>query len=146
MPLSPEANLSKPTIQDVENLIREKYVRGEAWFRSGQMRTAVEDLYTDDLYYLAPDLSVIQGRAALIAYFESVRTIIAQVHIQPVLTWGDPARVVYQFCNTERHSPQDGAISRAHYIAAFRQVQGDWLIEMEVPALGHVVLPPSAIP
>jgi len=108
------------------------------------MRNAVEDLYTEDLRYLTPTLKLIEGRKALIDFFESIRALIAQVQVQPLYTWGDPERVIYQFCNTERRSPGSGEISKAHYIAAFRQVDGDWLIEMEVPALGHIVGLPSA--
>jgi ketosteroid isomerase-like protein len=130
--------VTKPTINQIEELIREKYQRCETWFRSGEMRKAVVELYTEDLHYLAPNLQLIRGREALIEYFEGIQSVIAEVLVSPFATWGDPARVVYQFCNTERRSPRGGEISRAHYIASFREVNGDWLIEMEVPALGHI--------
>ena len=87
---------------------------------------------------LRPNLRLIRGRESLIGYFEGIQAVIAEVQVSPLITWGDPARVVYQFCNTVRRAPNGGEISRAHYVAGFREVDGDWLIEMEVPALGHI--------
>ena len=131
--------MATTSVTHIEERIRAKYRRCETWFRTGEMRKAVVDLYTEDVSYLAPNLSLLRGRESLIKYFQTIQSVIAEVHVSPLITWGDPARIVYQLCNTERRAPDSGEISRAHYIASFREIDGDWLIEMEVPALGHIV-------
>lgn len=126
------------TLDEISRLLDRKYRRGEAMFRSGDMAGAVHDLYTDDAYYLTPDLRVLKGREAIAAFFEAIKSEIGEVTVSSVCVWGDPRGTVYQFCNTVRRAPSNGAITHAHYIAAFRQVGDDWLCEMEVVAAGHI--------
>jgi ketosteroid isomerase-like protein len=130
--------LSEFTLDEISRLLDRKYRRGEAMFRGGDMRGAVHDLYTDDAYYLTPQLRVLQGREAILAFFEAIKSEIGEVRVSPVCLWGDPGGTVYQFCNTVRRAPGNGAVTHAHYIAAFRQVGEDWLCEMEVVAAGHI--------
>ena len=125
-------------ISDIENLLNQKYARGEVAFRTGEMRSAAEDLYTEDAIYLTPMLTVLRGRDEIIEFFEKLKPHIGEVRVHPVLTWGDPDRVVYQFCNTVRRAPGNGEISHAHYFATFRRFGDDWLCESEVVSPGHI--------
>lgn len=127
-------------LAEIETLLTDKYARGEQAFRCGNMRQAAEDLYTQDALYLTPMLTVLHGREQIIAFFEKLKGHIGEVHVHPVLTWGDPDRVVYQFCNTVRRAPGNGEVSHAHYLATFRRVGDDWLCEAEVVAPGHIDL------
>lgn len=126
-------------IKDIEALLNQKYARSEQLFKEGNMRAAVDELYTEDIYYLTGDLRILRGKAELIEMLTAIQESIAEVHVEPVLTFGKPDNtgLVYQFCNTSRRLA-DGEIARAHYIAAFRKVGDDWLCEMEVPALGAI--------
>ena len=126
------------TLDEISGLLDRKYRRGEAMFRSGDMAGAVHDLYADDVYYLTPDLRVLKGREAIVTFFEAIKFDIGEVTVSSVCLWGDPGGTVYQLCNTERRAPSSGAVTHAHYIAAFRQVGEDWLCEMEVVAAGHI--------
>lgn len=129
------------TIREVEQVLERKYSVSEAMFKAGAMEQAVRELYTEDVCYLTGDLQLLRGRAQLIAYFEAIHAQIGEVHVEPVLTYGDPATVVYQFCNTTRRMAGSDQIAHAHYVAAFRRVGDDWLMEMEVPALGMIATP-----
>ncbi|MGH8139911.1 MAG: hypothetical protein ACREVV_17170 [Steroidobacteraceae bacterium] len=125
-------------LQDIKRLLDEKYARGEVMFRNGDMQSAVRELYTQDAYYLTPRLQILQGRGEIGEFFERIKTQIGEVKVYPLCLWGEPSGVVYQLCNTIRRAPGGGAVSHAHYIAAFRQVGEDWLCEMEVVAPGHI--------
>lgn len=125
-------------LQDIKQLLDDKYARGEVMFRNGDMQSAVRELYTQDAYYLTPRLQILQGRREIGDFFERIRTQIGEVKVYPLCLWGEPSGVVYQFCNTVRRAPGGGEVSHAHYIAAFRQVGDDWLCEMEVVAPGHI--------
>jgi len=125
-------------LEQIEQLLDQKYARGEIMFRDGDMAGAVQDLYTEDAYYLTPRLQVLEGRREIREFFERIKTEIGEVRVHPLCTWGDPSRVVYQFCNTVRRAPNGGDVSHAHYLAAFRQVGEDWLCEMEIVAPGHI--------
>jgi hypothetical protein len=107
------------------------------------MDRAVRELYTENVRYLTGDLTILRGREALTRFFSAIQAQIAEVHVEPVLTYGDPVGtgVVYQFCNTVRTLANSDQVARAHYIAAFRRVGEDWLCEMEVPALGAIKTP-----
>lgn len=129
------------TIHEVERVLERKYAACEELFKAGAMEQAVRALYTENVCYLTGDLKLLRGRAQLVAYFESIHAQIAEVHVEPVLTYGDPDTVVYQFCNTTRRMAGGDQIARAHYVAAFRRVGDDWLMEMEVPALGAIAPP-----
>lgn len=125
-------------LADIKALLDEKYARGEVMFREGDMHSAVKELYTEDARYLTAELKVLNGQGEILAFFNQIKTHIGEVKVHPVSLWGDPARIVYQFCNTVRRAPGGGQISHAHYLAAFRQVGNDWLCEMEVVAPGHI--------
>src|SRR5690606_32326218 len=126
------------TIQDVERVLERKYAECEAHFKAGDMERAVRELYAENICYLTGDLRLLRGRAELVAFFQAIHAQIGEVHVEPVLTYGDPDTVVYQFCNTTRHMAGSDQIVRGHYIAAFRRIGDDWLMEMEVPALGAI--------
>ncbi|HVY81343.1 MAG TPA: nuclear transport factor 2 family protein [Steroidobacteraceae bacterium] len=126
------------TIRDVERALERKYALCEELFKAGDMARAVRELYTENVCYLTGDLRLLRGRAELTAFFEAIHAQIGAVHVEPVLTYGDPDTVVYQFCNTTRRMAGSDQIVRAHYVAAFRRVGDDWLMEMEVPALGAI--------
>lgn len=126
------------TITDIEALVARKYVHCEQLFRDGDMATAARQLYTDDVHYLTGDLRLLRGISELVAYLEAIKAHIAEVHVEVFHTWGDPGSgLVYQLCNTSRRLTS-GELARAHYIATLRETRGDWLIEMEVPALGAI--------
>lgn len=126
------------TIAGIEALVARKYQRCEQLFRDGEMAVAARQLYTDDVHYLTGDLRLLRGIPELVAYLEAIKAHIAEVHVEVFHTWGDPAGgLVYQLCNTSRRLTS-GEVARAHYIATLREVRGDWLIEMEVPALGSI--------
>lgn len=129
------------TIHDVERAIERKYAVCEQLFKAGAMEDAVQQLYTEDVSYLTGDLRLLRGRAELVAFFNAIHAQIGEVHVEPVLTYGDPNGVVYQFCNTTRRMTGSDQIARAHYVAAFRKVGDEWLMEMEVPALGWISAP-----
>lgn len=129
------------TIREVEQVLERKYSASEALFKAGAMEQAVRELYTEDVCYLTGNLQLLRGRAQLIAFFEAIHSQVGEVHVEPVLTYGDPEKVVYQFCNTTRRTAGSDQITRAHYVAAFRRVGDDWLMEMEVPALGAIESP-----
>jgi hypothetical protein len=129
------------TIRDVERVLERKYAVCEALFKAGQMERAVRELYAEHVCYLTGDLRLLRGRAELVAFFEAIHAQIGEVHVEPVMTYGDPDTVVYQFCNTTRRMVGSDQIARAHYVAAFRRVADDWLMEMEVPALGSISIP-----
>jgi hypothetical protein len=126
------------TIRDVERVLERKYALCEELFKKGEMARAVRELYTENVCYLTGDLRLLRGRTELVAFFEAIHGQIGAVHVEPVLTYGDPDTVVYQFCNTTRRMTGSDQIVRAHYVAAFRRVGDDWLMEMEVPALGAI--------
>ncbi|HWG71632.1 MAG TPA: hypothetical protein VN692_19625 [Steroidobacteraceae bacterium] len=130
--------MRKFELEDIKRLLDEKYARGEALFRSGDLRGAAQELYTQDAYYLTARLQVLEGRRAIGDFFDRIKAEIGEVKVHPLCLWGDPARVVYQLCNTVRRAPGGGDVSHAHYVAAFRQVGDDWLCEMEVVAPGHI--------
>jgi len=136
--------MSDVALAAIARVLDQKYLRGEALFRQGDMRSVVDDLYTEDAQYVTPRLRVLRGREAIFAFFEAIKREIGEVKVYPVCLWGDPQRVVYQLCNTVRRAPGDGAVSHAHYIAAFRKVGTDWLCEMEVVAPGHIEAPASS--
>ena len=125
-------------LADIKALLDEKYARGEVMFREGDMRGAVEELYTEDARYLTAELEVLNGRREILGFFDRIKSHIGEVKVHPVSLWGEPEKVVYQLCNTVRRAPQGGQISHAHYLATFRQVGDDWLCEMEVVAPGHI--------
>lgn len=126
------------TIEQIEALVSHKYRSCEDLFRNGNMAAAARQLYTADVHYLAGDLRLLRGIEELTAYFEAIKAHIAEVHVEIFHTWGDPrSGLVYQLCNTSRRLTS-GELASAHYIATLREVQGDWLIEMEVPALGSI--------
>lgn len=129
------------TIHEVERVLERKYAVCEELFKTGAMEQAVRELYAEDVRYLTGDLRLLSGRAQLVAFFEAIHAQIGAVHVEPVLTYGDPETVVYQFCNTSRRMAGSDQIARAHYVAAFRRVGDDWLMEMEVPALGEIQAP-----
>jgi SnoaL-like protein len=126
------------TIDDVERVLARKYALCEEFFKAGDMARAVRELYAENICYLTGDLRLLRGRDELVAFFEAIHAQIGEVHVEPVLTYGDPQTVVYQFCNTTRRMTGSDQIARAHYVAAFRRVGEDWLMEMEVPALGSI--------
>jgi ketosteroid isomerase-like protein len=126
------------TLADIGRLLDRKYRRGEVMFRAGDMRGAAHDLYADNAYYLTPQLRLLRGREAIVTFFEAIKSGIGEVTVSPVCLWGDPRGTVYQLCNTIRRAPGSGAVTHAHYIAAFRQEGEDWLCEMEVVAAGHI--------
>jgi ketosteroid isomerase-like protein len=126
------------TIGEVERVLSRKYAICEELFKAGAMEQAVRELYTEDVCYLTGDLKLIRGRAQLVAFFEAIHAQIGEVHVEPLLTYGDPETVVYQFCNTTRRMAGSDEVARAHYVAAFRRAGDDWLMEMEVPALGAI--------
>lgn len=126
------------TIREVERVLERKYAVCEELFKAGAMEQAVRELYAEDVSYLTGDLKLLRGRAQLVAFFEAIHAQVGEVHVEPVLTYGDPETVVYQFCNTTRRMAGSDQIVRAHYVAAFRRVGADWLMEMEVPALGAI--------
>lgn len=128
------------SLREIAAAIDRRYAICEPLFAAGQMDFAVRELYTEDACYLTGDLRLLIGRAEIAAYFESIKTHIAAVHVIPVRTFGDPETtgIVYQFCNTERRIAGSDEIARAHYVAAFRCVAGKWLMEMEVPSLGWI--------
>jgi ketosteroid isomerase-like protein len=130
--------VKKFELQEIDRVLADKYARGEEQFRIGDMSGAVRDLYTVDACYLTPQLRLLRGRDAICEFFEAIKTEIGEVKVCPLCLWGDSAGVVYQLCNTVRRAPRGGAISHAHYLAAFRQVGDDWLCEMEVVAPGHI--------
>lgn len=134
------------SIQAVEAALQRKYDRCEPLFKAGEMAQAVREFYTEDACYLTGDLRLLRGREELVAFFMAIKAQIAEVHVQPVLTYGDPngSGIVYQFCNTTRRMAGSAETARAHYIAAFRRVGDDWLCEMEVPALGWIKTPASS--
>ena len=129
------------TIRDVERALERKYAVCEELFKAGAMEQAVRELYTEDACYLTGNLQLLRGRAQIVAFFNAIHAQIGEVHVEPVLTYGDPEGVVYQFCNTTRRMTGSDQIARAHYVAAFRRVGDDWLMEMEVPALGSIAIP-----
>jgi hypothetical protein len=129
------------TIREVERVLERKYAVCEELFKAGAMEQAVQQLYTEDVCYLTGELKLLRGRTQLVAFFEAIHAQIGEVHVEPLLTYGDPERVVYQFCNTTRRMAGSDQIARAHYVAAFRRVGDDWLMEMEVPALGAIATP-----
>lgn len=129
------------TIQDVERALERKYAVCEELFKAGAMEQAVRELYTENACYLTGDLKLLRGRAQIVAFFEAIHAQIGEVHVEPVLTYGDPETVIYQFCNTTRRMSGSDQIVRAHYIAAFRRVGDDWLMEMETPSLGAIATP-----
>ena len=107
---------------DIEQLIREKYVRGEAWFRAGEMRNAVEALYTEDLRYLAPNIQPIEGRSASSNDFKVFAAHCRSTTCQAPCSPGAIRRSHPTWSGTGRTAAADSAdVSRAHYIAAFRQ-------------------------
>lgn len=126
------------TIHEIERVLERKYALCEELFQAGDMQRAVRELYAENICYLTGDLRLLRGRAELVAFFEAIHGQIGAVHVEPVLTYGDPEAVVYQFCNTTRRMVGSEQIVRAHYVAAFRRSGGDWLMEMEVPALGAI--------
>ncbi len=132
--------MSDMSLDAISALLERKYARGEAQFRSADFRGAVHDLYTEDARYLTPRLQLLLGREEILAFFESLGGEIGEVKVFPLCLWGDPRGRVYQFCNTVRRAPGSGAISHAHYFAAFREVHGDWLCELEVVSAGHIDL------
>lgn len=129
------------TIRDVELVLERKYAVCEELFKAGAMEQAVRALYAQNACYLTGDLKLLRGRSQIVAFFEAIHAQIGEVHVEPVLTYGDPQTVVYQFCNTTRRMNGSDQIARAHYVAAFRRVGDDWLMEMEVPALGPIATP-----
>jgi len=129
------------TIREVEQVLEQKYAASEQMFKAGAMEEAVRELYTEDVRYLTGDLKLLHGHAQLTAFFKAIHSQIGEVHVEPVLTYGDPDTVVYQFCNTTRRMTGSDQIARAHYVAAFRRIGNDWLMEMEVPALGAIEAP-----
>jgi hypothetical protein len=126
------------TIAHIESLVLRKYRHCEDLFRKGDMAAAARELYTEDVHYLTGDLRLLRGIEELVAFLESIKAHIREVHVEIFHTWGDPSGgLVYQLCNTSRRMAS-GEVARAHYIATLREVNGDWLIEMEVPALGAI--------
>lgn len=123
---------------EINALLDAKYARGEVMFREGDMQGAVKELYTENARYLTAELKVLNGRDEILAFFNQIKSQIGVVKVHPVSLWGDPEKIIYQFCNTVRRAPGGGQISHAHYLAAFRQVGNDWLCEMEVVAQGHI--------
>jgi hypothetical protein len=129
------------TIHEVERALQRKYAVCEELFKAGAMEQAVRELYMEDACYLTGDLRLLRGRAQIVAFFQAIHAQIAEVHVEPVLTYGHPDTVVYQFCNTTRRLAGTDQVARAHYVAAFRRVGDDWLMEMEAPALGAIAAP-----
>jgi hypothetical protein len=124
------------TIERIEALVQRKYLHCEDLFRSGDMAAAARELYTEGVHYLTGDLRLLRGIKELVAFFETIKAHITEVHVEIFHTWGDPSGgLVYQLCNTSRRMAS-GEVAKAHYIATLREVNGDWLVEMEVPALG----------
>ena len=59
-------------LADIKALLDEKYARGEVMFREGDMRGAVEELYTEDARYLTADLGVLNGRREILGFFDRI--------------------------------------------------------------------------
>jgi limonene-1,2-epoxide hydrolase len=126
------------TIGRIEAQVLRKYQLCEDLFRRGDMAAAAKELYTEDVHYLTGDLRLLRGIKELVAFLETIKAHISEVHVELFHTWGDPSSgLVYQLCNTSRRMAS-GEVAKAHYIATLREVDGDWLIEMEVPALGAI--------
>jgi hypothetical protein len=137
-PVVAAGEIAMTTIGEVERLLERKYALCEELFRTGDMERAVRELYAENICYLTGDLRLLRGRAEVVRFFEAIHAQIGEVHVVPVLTYGDPESVVYQFCNTTRRMAASDQVARAHYVAAFRRTGGDWLMELEVPALGSI--------